>query len=136
MAGRRTFVFGFCDELANHGLDDGNVSVEKTANHASQQGHPDVGREANHDHAEHGPDASQQEDGLPSDSVRETAPVHAHQGLGEGEGGDEEAGVERGIVLVADLESLDQGPGIGEDGGEGDGLGEADNGLGGLSVGA
>lgn len=129
MAERLTFVLWFCDELANHGLDDGNVSVEKTANDSSQQGHPDVGGKANHDHAEHGPNASQQEDGLAADSVRETSPVHAHQGLSQRERRDEEAGVERGIVLVADLEPLDESPGIGKDGGEGNGLGKPDNGC-------
>ena len=127
-------MLGFRHQLTNHGLDDSNVSVEETADNPSQQGHPDVGGESNHDHAEHCPDTPKQEDGLPPDSVRETSPVHAHQGLGEREGGNEESGVERGIVLVADLESLDKSPGIGKDGGEGDGLCETDDGCMGVQL--
>ena len=55
--------------------------------------------------------------------------MHARQGLGEREGRNEEARVEGRILLAADLEALDEGPGIGEYGGEGDGLREADDGC-------
>ncbi len=114
----------FCD----HGLDNANVAVQKSADGSPEQGNPDVGGESHHDHAEHGPDAPEQQDGLAADAIREAAPVHAHDGLGEREGGDEEAGVERGILLIADLIPLDEGPGVGEDGSEGNGLSKADNG--------
>ena len=116
-------MFGLRYQLADHGLDHGDIAVEKAADSTSQQSNPKVGGDAYHNHAEHGPDASQQEDRLAADAVGETAPVHAHQGLREGEGGDEETGVEGCIFLAADFEPLDELPGVGEDGGEGDRLG-------------
>ena len=51
-----------------------------------------------------------------------------HNGLAQGEGGDEQTGVERGIFLVAEFELLDEGPGVRKDGGESDGFGKANNG--------
>lgn len=122
-----TLMLRLGDQFTNHGLDDADVAVKKTADGSASQSNPDVGGEADHDHAEHSADASQEKYGFSSDTVRETAPVHAHQGLREGEGGDEEAGVEGCIFSVADFESLDEGPGVGEDGGECDGLGETND---------
>lgn len=127
-----TLMLWLGDQLANHGLDDANVSVQQPAEGAAKQCHPDVLGETDHHHTEHRADTSEQQHWLSPDAVRQAAPVHAHQGLREGEGRDEQAGVERGVIFVADLEALDKGPGIGEDGGERDGLGEADDGWGGL----
>lgn len=87
-------MFGLGDELANHGLDDTNVAVEKTTDSATDQSNPNVGGEADHDHAEHGSHAAKDQDGLAANSVREATPVHAHDSLGQGKGRDEEARVE------------------------------------------
>lgn len=122
-------MLGFRDELANHGLDDANVAVEETPYGASGQRDPDVGGKSHHDHAKHGTHTAEDEDWLAANAIRQAAPIHAHQGLGEGEGGDEETRVEGGILLVSDLEPLDKSPGIWKDGSEGDGLGKANNGC-------
>lgn len=118
------------NQLANHGLNNTDVAVEEAANGPADQSNPNVGGKTDHDHAEHGADASQEQYGFASDAVRKTTPVHAHQGLGEGEGGDEETGVEGGIFGVANFKPLDECPSIGKDGCEGDGLGKADDGCG------
>lgn len=122
-------MLGLCDELANHCLDDADVAVEKSTYGSSEQCNPHVGGEAYHDHTEHGSHTSQHQDRLAADSIREAAPIHAHEGLGEGEGRDEQASVEGGILLAADLELFDQSPGIGKDGSQSDGLGKANNGC-------
>jgi len=87
-------MFWLRNQLADHGLNDANVAIQQAANSTPEKGHPDVVSKADHDHAEHGADASQQQDRLATDSIRQAAPVHAHQGLREGEGRDEQAGVE------------------------------------------
>lgn len=125
-----TLMLGFCDELTDHGLDDANVAVEETPYCASSQRDPDVGGESDHDHAEHGPHTAKHQDRFATDAVRQAAPVHAHEGFGEGEGGDEETRVEGGILLVSDFESLDESPGIWKDGSESDWFGKANNGCG------
>jgi hypothetical protein len=116
------------NQLANHGLDDSDVAVQQPAKRTAKQRHPDVVGKSDHHHTEHRADTSEQQHRLSADAVRQAAPVHAHHGLGKGEGRDEQAGVEGGVIFVADLEALDKSPGIGEDGGERDGLGEADDG--------
>jgi hypothetical protein len=120
----------FGDQLANHGLNNTNVAVQETTQGASEQRNPQVLRKTDHDHAEHGADAAQQQDWFTTDAIRQAAPVHAHQGLGQGEGRDEQPRIEGSVIFVADLEALDERPGVGEDGGERDGLGEADDGCG------
>lgn len=120
-------MLGSFDQLTDHGLDDANVAVEKPAEGTAGEGDPQVACHADHDHAEHGAEAADEQDGLAANAVGEATPVHAREGLGEREGRDEEAGVEGGIFLLADLESLDKCPGVGEDGGQGDGFREADN---------
>lgn len=117
------------NELPNHGLHHADIPIQQPPQRPSNKRDPDVGREAHHDEREHGAEAPQEQDGLPADAVGQGAPVHARQRLGEREGRDEEARVERGILLAADLEALNEGPGVGEDGGEGHGLGEADDGC-------
>jgi hypothetical protein len=120
-----TLMLWLCHQLSNHGLDNANVAIQETTYCSSKESNPDVGSKSNHNHAEHGTQAPQEKNWFSADPVGETAPVHSHQGLGEGKRGDKEAGVEGGILLVANLEPLDKGPGIGKDGGEGDGLGQA-----------
>lgn len=122
-------MFGLCHQFSHHGLDDSDIAVEQATGHTGKQGEPDVGCEAHHDHGQHGAEAAQQENRLAADPVRQATPVHAHQGLGQGERRDEEAGVEGGIILLSDLEPLDEGPGIGKDGREGNGLGESNDGC-------
>ena len=121
-------MFRLRNQLPHHRLNNAHIAVQEPANRSPSHGKPYIRGKPHHDQAHHGPQTSCEQDGLPANSIGEAAPEHARQGLGEGEGGDEEAGVEGGIFLVADLELLDQWPGIGEDGCEGDGLGEADNG--------
>ena len=119
MVGQLTFVLWFGDELTDHGLDDTDVAVEKSTYGSAEHSNPNVGGESYHDHAEHGSNAADDQDGLAADAVREPAPVHAHGRFGQGEGRDEETGVEGGIFLVSDLKPLYESPGIGKDGGEG-----------------
>lgn len=117
------------NKLANHGLHDPDIPIQQPAQRPSDERNPDVRREPDHDETEHGAEAPQEQHRLPADAVREGAPVHARQRLGQRERRDEEARVERGILLAADLEALDEGPGVGEDGGERYGLGQADDGC-------
>jgi hypothetical protein len=57
--------------------------------------------------------------------VGEGTPAHGGQGLGDGVGGDEQAAVEGGVVVVAIVQLSDEDVRVGEDGVEGDGLGES-----------
>lgn len=117
------------NELPNHGLHDADIPIQQAAKRPSDQRDPDVRREADHDKREQGSQAPQEQDRLPPDAVGQRAPVHPRQRLGERERGDEEARVEGRIFLAADLEALDEGPGVGEDGGERYGLSQADDGY-------
>ena len=116
-----------CDQLSDHCLNDGNVSVEQSAQGTPQEGDPEAGGKAHHDHAEHGADAPDEQDRLSSNSVGQTAPEHAHQGFRKGERRDEQAGIEGGVIFVANLESLYQSPCIWEDGRKSYRLGEAND---------
>lgn len=120
-------MFRLGDELAHHGLYDADVAIQQPTEGPADKRDPQVRRESDHDKAEQRAKASQKQNGLSANSIREAAPVHAGQGLGQGERRDEEARVERRIFFAADLESLDEFPGIGENGGERDGLREANN---------
>ncbi len=121
-------MFGLGDKLANHGLDDTNVAVEKTTKCATEQSNPNVGGETDHDHTEHGTYTAKDQDGLAADSVGEATPVHAHDSLGQRKGRDEDTRVEGGILFVTKIELFDQGPGVWIDGSKGDWFREADNG--------
>ena len=48
--------------------------------------------------------------------------AHPRESLRQGESGDEQAGIEGGIALLANVELKDELPGIWEDGSERDGL--------------
>lgn len=135
-------MFRFGDELSDHGLDDPNVAIEDawtshqyesnddglpgyhTSEGSPENGKPDVGREAYHQQRQHRPGTAQEEYRLPSDSIRQSTPEHARQALGESKGGDEEAGIEGGVALIADVKVFDEFEGVREDGGESDGLGD------------
>jgi hypothetical protein len=117
------------DQLADHGLNDADVAIEEATKGTASEGNPNVRGKSDRDHAEHGSHASDDQDGLASNAIRQAAPVHPHRRLGEGEGGNEETGVEGRISLIADMEPLDEGPGIWEDGGESDRLSQANDGC-------
>lgn len=129
-----TLMLRLGNQLAHHGLNNPNIPIQQPPNRPARQRNPNIRRKAHQHHAEHRADTPQQQHGLPPDPVRQPAPVHAHQGLHERKGRDEQAGVEGGVILAADVEALDQRPGVGEDGGQRDGLGEADDGWVGGSV--
>jgi len=115
-------------QLANHSLQDANVSVEQATDGSAQERDPDIFGKADDEHAQGGAQAADEQDGLAADAVREAAPPHAHGGLAQRKGRDEQAGVKRGILPLTDLEPLDEGPGVGEDGGQRDGFGKTDDG--------
>lgn len=131
---RLTLMLWLLDQLADHSLDDADIAVQQAAHDTPQQRHPDIARHADNDHAQHGANAADEQHGLAANAVGQAAPVHAHEGLGEREGRDEDAGIEGGIAFVADLEVFDQGPCIGEDGCERNRLGQADDGWRKLAV--
>lgn len=119
----------FGHQLADHGLDHTNVSIQCSAKDSTNQRDPDVGSESEDHHADHGASAAYEQDWLSPNAVRQTSPIHAHHGLREREGRDEQAGVGGCIFLVADLESLHELPGIRKDRSESDGFSKADNSL-------
>lgn len=120
-------MFRFGDQLADHGLDHADVAVQGSAEKPSYQCYPNVGGKPENHHAEHCSGTANEQDWFPSNAVRKSSPVHAHHGLRECEGRDEQARVGSCILFVANFEPLDELPGIGEDRGESNGLGEANN---------
>lgn len=126
-------MLGFGDQLTDHGLNHADVAVQGSAKNSSCQSYPDVGSKAENYHAEHGSGASQEEDWLSANAVGKTTPEHAHHGLCQSKGRDEQAGVGGCILFVANLKSFDELPGIGEDGSESNGLSEADDSYGTIS---
>jgi hypothetical protein len=125
-----TFMLRLGDQFPNHCLNDSNIAIQKPAYCSPQQSNPDVGGKPNHDHAKHGSQASQEEDWLSAYAIRQSTPIHAHKGLGEREGRNEEAGVEGGIFFVSNFESLDESPGIGENRCQGNRLRETNDAYG------
>lgn len=115
------------DQLTDHGLNHTNVAIQGSAEDSTNQCYPNVGGKSEDDHAEHGASAAYEQDWLSPNTVRESSPIHAHHGLREREGRDEQARVGGGIFLVANLESLHELPGIGKDRSESDGFREANN---------
>lgn len=123
----RTHMFRPRHKLSNHGLDDPDVSIQGSAEHTPGEGHPDVVGKAKDDHRDHRTKASQQKNGFPANAITQSPPVHPHYGLRQSEGRDKQARIGGCIFFIADLEALDELPGVWEDGGEGDGLGETNN---------
>lgn len=122
-------MFRLGNKLTDHSLNDANVAVQKSTYGSSEQSSPNVGSESYHDHAEHSSRAPNHENGLATNAVGQATPEHAHGSLGEREGGDEETGVERGILFVSDVKSLDKSPGVREDRSKSNWLGQTDNGC-------
>ena len=108
-------MFRLGNKLPNHSLHDPDVPIQQTPQRASNKRKPQIRREAHHDEREHRAEAAQEQDRLPPDAIGQRAPVHPRQRLGERERRDEEARIEGRIFLAADLEALDEGPGVGED---------------------
>jgi hypothetical protein len=118
------------DKLANHSLDNSDVAIQQTANSSSEECNPNVGCEAKYDHAEGSANAAHEKHRLSSDAIRQAAPEHAHGGFAQCEGGDEKTRVERGVIFVAEVELLDEGPSVRVDRSQSYGLGETHNGYG------
>jgi hypothetical protein len=97
-----------------------NIPVERTTENPPNQGHGEIGGESDDEEREHRAQAAGEQDRLPSDAVGETSPEHAGERFREGEGGNEDACVE-GCVTHSKV--LDHEPGIGKDGGDGNGFG-------------
>ena len=108
-------MLGLGHELRNHGLNNTNIAIQQATKGASDEGNPDVRGQAHSDQAENRADAAQQQYRLASYSVGNSAPVHAHERLGQREARDEQAGIEGCILLVAHVKALDQCPGVWED---------------------
>lgn len=123
-----THMFRLRHKLSNHGLDDPDVSVQGSTEDTPGEGHPDVVGKAKDDHRDHRTKASEQKNGLSANAVTQSTPVHPHHGLCQGEGRDKQAGIGRCIFFVADLEALDELPGIREYGSECDRLGQTNDG--------
>lgn len=122
------------DELSHHRLDDANVAIQDAAHYSSEQSDPVVGGEADDEEGQHCACTAEQKHRFAADAIGEGAPEHAGQGLGEGESGDEDSGVERGIIGVTDMELANHHPRIREDGSESNRLGHATYGCGGVSM--
>lgn len=122
------------DELSHHRLDHANVAIQDAAHNSSEQGDPVVGGEADNEEGQHCACAAEQKHRFAADAIGEGAPEHARQGLGKGEGGDQDSSVERGVIGVADMELADHHPRIREDGSESNWLGHATYGCGGVSM--
>lgn len=116
-------MFRSLDKLPNHGLDHSDVTVQSTTEEASEDCHPDVGSKAKGNHRDERTGATYQQDRLSANAVGKPSPVNAHHGLRQCEGRDEQARVGSCIFFIADLEALDELPGIWEDRSESDRLG-------------
>ena len=51
-------MFWICNELADHGLNDSNVAIEKTSEDTTNKGHPEVRSEADAEEGDTGAEAS------------------------------------------------------------------------------
>lgn len=100
-------------QFANHGLHDPNVPIESTTQDPAKQGDPEGGSQANEEQRQHGAETSQQENGLAADAVRQTTPEHAAEGLCQGKGRDQDAGIKRRVPVGGHVKVLDHHPGIG-----------------------
>ncbi len=88
--------------------------TEQTTDDSTGQCHPEVGGKAHDQHGEHGTCASHQQDRFSTDSIGEASPEDASQAFGKGEGGNEDAGVEGCIALIADVEVSHHDPSVWE----------------------
>lgn len=100
--------------LSHHGLDHSDVAVQATSERPSSQCHPEVWRKPDYEQRQHRPSTAREQDGLATDLIGETSPVHAAECLSESKRGNEDACEERGIAVVANFELEDILPGIGE----------------------
>jgi hypothetical protein len=111
-------MLGFVDQLAHHGLDHSNIAIKNATQCPSNQSKPVVGGETDDEERDQGTGTAKEQNWLPSQTIRQSAPEHASQGLRESEGRDEDAREESSILIVADMEILNKLPSVGEDGGK------------------
>lgn len=125
-------MLGLLDQLADHRLNDSNVSIcpprrlmvvrlsgpfiltQESTQRSTGKGHPEVCGEANNEQGYEGPRTSDEQDRLPTNPIRYATPCEASQGLGEGEGGDEDASPERCTGSITDVEVFHHEPCIRE----------------------
>lgn len=105
-----TLMFGSFHQLTDHSLNDPNVSIECATQSSTHEGDPKVRSQAHQEQRDHGAETAGEEDGFATQSVRKAAPEHPGHGFGEGERGDENSGVEGGIVAASHVEILDHHP--------------------------
>jgi len=78
-----TLMIGLYNQFSDHGLDDTYVPVQGTTQESAQESEPEVGSKADDQEGEGGAQATEQQDGLPSNAIREGSPGHACASLGE-----------------------------------------------------
>jgi hypothetical protein len=71
------------DQLANHGLNDTYVSIEKATEGASEESDPKVWCQTNDEEGKYSTHASHQQDRLTTYAVAQTPPIHAGACFGE-----------------------------------------------------
>ena len=107
-------MFRFCHKLAHHRLDDSDVSIQEPSQGSAEQSDPKVSGKADNKEREHCAGAAEQKNRFPAYPVGDRPPEHACACFRKRKGGDEDAGVEGGIALVAEMEAKDKLPGIWE----------------------
>jgi hypothetical protein len=118
-------VLRLLDHLSDHSLHDSNISVQSTSNEASKKSNPVAFGETEDQTRNGNATESDENNGLPAISVRESTPTHGSKSFSYSVGGDQETSVERSIGFVAIVKILDHGICVGQDGVEGYGFGEA-----------
>lgn len=97
MARVLTFVCRIHNQLADHGLNNTNIAIEHAANESTNESNPEAGGKSDNQQRSDGAKTAQQEDGLATNSIAQSAPIHASACLSEREGGNEDARKERGL---------------------------------------
>lgn len=115
-------MFRVLDQFANHGLDDSNVSIQSTTQDSAKKRDPERRGKPHEEQRQHGAKASQKQNGLAADPVRQTTPEHAAQGLSQRKRRNQDAGIKRRVAIGGHVEILHHHPGIGQDGSQGDRL--------------
>lgn len=109
--GRLTLMLRPRYQFSNHCLNDANVSIEGSKKSTCQR-NPEVGCKSDQKHTHDSTGAANEQDGFSADAIGKAAPEHASARLCQGKGADEQTGIEGGIAVVSDVESLNQGPSI------------------------
>lgn len=88
--------------------------TQESTQSSTSKSDPEVGREANDEQGYEGSHTPYQQNRLPTNSIRYATPSEAGQSFGEGEGGDEDAGLEGCTGSIADAEVFHHDPCIGK----------------------